>query len=208
MGALAAGQLNIAPFPFPELSAQKYRPALILADATHPCGHRSSTRQRGFTLVELVTIIVILGILAAAAAPRFFDRNVFDSRGFNDQVIATLRHAQKTAIAQRRFVCASFSAVGVTPGSVTLQIGVDNSCPAPMVSPSGQTPYTISNNNASFSAIPAGGAISFDCLGRPRSVVGGATCNDLIGILTASTPITVNNYLPSISVERETGYVH
>ena len=33
MGALAAGQLIIVPFPFSDLRAQKYRPALILADA-------------------------------------------------------------------------------------------------------------------------------------------------------------------------------
>jgi len=33
MGAFAAGQVIVVPFPFSDLSAQKYRPALILADA-------------------------------------------------------------------------------------------------------------------------------------------------------------------------------
>ncbi len=164
--------------------------------------------ERGFTMVEMITVIVILGILAAVAAPRFFDRNVFDSRGYYDQVISTLRHAQKTAIAQRRFVCVSFSAVGVTPGSVTLSLGANNSCGTPLVSPSGITPYVISSNNASFSVIPALGAISFDCLGRPRSAGGTATCSDTTGILPGSTIVTITSYTPSIIVERETGYVH
>ncbi len=34
---------------------------------------RASKRQSGFTLVEMVIVIVVLGILAAVAIPKFFD---------------------------------------------------------------------------------------------------------------------------------------
>ncbi len=54
--------------------------------------------SRGYTMVELVTVIVILGILAAFAAPRFFDAQVFEERGFYEEVAAALRYGQKIAV--------------------------------------------------------------------------------------------------------------
>ena len=56
----------------------------------------------GFSLVELVAILVVIGILAAFAAPRFADRTGFESRGFYDQAQGLVRYAQKIAIAQRQ----------------------------------------------------------------------------------------------------------
>lgn len=175
--------------------------ATIKQKAGELCGDRLLVRQQGFTLVELITIIVLLGILAAVAAPRFFERSVFDSRGFNDQVMATLRYAQKAAIAQRRFVCVDFTA-----NSVALRYGPTNACTlGALTGPSGGV-YSVTSNNASFSPVPAG--FSFDCLGRPRDVTTAATCGDTAGVLTIAPTISVATYGTSITVERETGYVH
>lgn len=168
---------------------------------THPAGGPGAARQlagasvsspvhgdaqRGFTMVELVAMMVIMGVLAAIVIPRFFERNVFDSRGFYDQVISTLRYAQKAAIAQRRFVCVSFPA----NNSVTLTQGTTNTCGGALASPSG-TSYPLTSSHASFSG-GAPAAFNFDALGRP----------------SAASVITVNGYAASITVEAETGYVH
>lgn len=72
------------------------------------------SRQQGFTMVELVMVIIIAGILATFVAPRFFDADVFQSRGATDQVRASLRYGQKIAIAQRRNVDVQLSAAVIT----------------------------------------------------------------------------------------------
>lgn len=65
-------------------------------------GHRAG--QFGFTLVELIMVIVIVGIIGAVIAPRFFSRTTFDASGYNNQLVALLRYGQKVAIAQNRNV--------------------------------------------------------------------------------------------------------
>lgn len=141
--------------------------------------------QRAFTMVELITIMVIIGILAAVAVPRFFDKSTFESRGFYDQAISTLRYAQKSAVAQHRFVC-----VSITGGdTITLTQGVSNACGGNLVSPTGLATYTLTapsgvtlNNTAFY----------FDALGKP----------------SATQSISVSGYSSAITVEAETGYVH
>jgi len=49
-------------------------------------------------------VIVIVGIIGAVVAPRFFGRTTFDASGYNNQLIALLRYGQKLAIAQNRNV--------------------------------------------------------------------------------------------------------
>lgn len=141
-------------------------------------------RQRGFTLIELIMTMVIIGILAVVAAPRFFDNGMFQSRGFADQVQATLRYAQKAAIAQHRFVCVAF-----TNNSITLSTGATAACGTPLVSPSGDA---VINAPAGvvFGSVPVN--FNFNALGTPSLA-------QTIGIAGATN---------SITVEAETGYVH
>jgi MSHA pilin protein MshC len=70
--------------------------AMPVPTTPYPTDH---FRQTGFTMVELVIVIVIMGILAGVAAPRFFERNAFDERGYYEDTLAALRFAQKLAVA-------------------------------------------------------------------------------------------------------------
>lgn len=66
-------------------------------------------RQAGFTLVELIMTVVIVGIISVVAIPRFFETSVFQNRGAADQVKAALRYGQKVAIAQHKNVAVNIT---------------------------------------------------------------------------------------------------
>jgi MSHA pilin protein MshC len=72
----------------------------------------SRVTVHGFTLIELVTSIVIIGVLGAIVAPRFFDTSAFNERGYVDEVAFTLRYAQKIAIASECDTSVTINAAG------------------------------------------------------------------------------------------------
>jgi len=150
--------------------------------------------SRGFTMIELVVTIVIIGILAVNILPRWSGNSGFDDRGFRDSVVAGLRYAQKSAVASRRTVCAYFS---MPPARVSFRISdvngaADCTTGNVLAGPDTDALVVAATGNATFATLPTG--IIFDAAGRPGS---GSTIN--VSGLPASLAITV---------EAETGYVH
>ena len=146
----------------------------------------------GFTMVELILVIVIAGILAAVAAPRMLGRSGFDTRGFADQLAATVRFAQKLAVAQRTDVY-----VQLTANDASLCYLATAPCPAASQAPGpgGEKPYTVSAPNGVAIASPVA-ALHFDAGGRPVN-------------LAAQLDIQINGSgTHHVLVEQETGYVH
>lgn len=59
-------------------------------------------RVSGFTFVELVAIILIVGILAVAAVPRFFSTSGFAESTYQARLISALRTMQERAMQDTR----------------------------------------------------------------------------------------------------------
>lgn len=82
-------------------------------------------RNRGYTIVEVLLVIVILAILGTVAGPRFFANDVFDERAYYDELVSALRYAQKTAVASG---CPVQVAVGVSSYALTQQAAAAGHC--------------------------------------------------------------------------------
>ena len=84
-----------------------------------------SKRDEGFTLVELVIVMTVIGILAVTLGPRFFTQSVFSQRGYADELASALRFTQKAAVSSG---CPAQLTLTATTYAAAQQAASGNSC--------------------------------------------------------------------------------
>ena len=116
-------------------------------------------------MVELIVVMILVGILGAIGAARFFNRSGFDLAAYAEQLRAMTRYAQKLAVAQHREVF-------VLGGADGFALCYANAAPCPaaqlVLAPGGAN----SGSAATRAFCMTGGAYAANwyCEGRPDGV--------------------------------------
>jgi len=147
---------------------------------------RAPLPEQGFTLIEMIVVVMVLSVLAVVAMPRMTGRGDFDALAFHDRALAAVRYAQKIAVAQN-------TTVFVITAENVLSLCFDAGCAVAVNDPAATQPLLLTAPSGTTLTSSAG-SFSFDGLGRPS---GGAVTFSVGGMPTRT-----------FTVEQETGYVH
>ena len=127
---------------------------------------RSSTL--GFTLMELILVIVLLSILSLYAASRFIGKGSVSAFALQEQAISVIRQVQVNRMQ---------SNTSTTDNNFQLQVSASCIGSVAACSLSGNAKETrsdlVEDNAATFSLTGATSPISFDLLGNPLNVASG-----------------------------------
>ena len=132
--------------------ASERRLAALMRDDT---GHRCDTTKAGFTVIEIVAILILIGIISAVALSRIGSTQSYSLAAEVDIMKTHLRYVHLRALSDNRPWGVSFTGTSYT-----------------MLRDGAVAPYNLPNESSATHVLPqgltiAGGSVTFDEWGSP-----------------------------------------
>ena len=133
---------------------------------------------KGFTLIELVMVMVLIGIIAAFAASKLGNITTTNAAAFTDKLRADIRYAQDLAMTRNSRARVYFNGTGTAPNPAGYAVVIDTSvlrdCSGftAAVDPAGGVSLSVVLNTGNYAGItvtptPGMNCLEYDSLGRP-----------------------------------------
>ncbi|PMH39932.1 hypothetical protein BCU68_07260 [Vibrio sp. 10N.286.49.B3] len=133
----------------------------------------AQNRQHGFTLVELIVVIILVAIISSYAASRYIGVSSFSAGPLQDQAISIIRQVQLTRM-QTNYADSECDPDLSTPSNPLsnmcqrTQLEVSPNCLGSVYACTNQNQDSASDHLAISASINSGqGLVTFDLLGNP-----------------------------------------